>query len=229
MHKFLLSLVIASSTAMYAQGPADTNATTPDTTPELSSTSAPAVATATVAEAPQPAGQGSGESRRKYFSVFDLRRERAPIGSFAATFTYADTFGLAGQNRSLMGWTATPEINFTKYLGLQADFTSLYARGIYPGQNRFLIAAGPRVTFAPHSKITPFVFGEGGEIRLTTKANNSRDWNPVAKAGIGLDYKLAHGFGFELIPGEYIGQRQDDDTWLNSYSARAGIVFNFYR
>ena len=121
-------------------------------------------------------------------------------------------------------------MNFGKYLGLQADFTQLYMSGIYPGRNRLMIAAGPRFNFAPRSKFTPFIFLEGGEVRLTQQnLYNISDWNPIAKGGFGFDHKLKHGFGFQLIPGEYIGQYQDNGTWLNSYSARAGISYSLYR
>jgi hypothetical protein len=155
--------------------------------------------------------------------------KKAPVGSFAATFTYEGLGDIAGHPRTLLGWTATPEINFTKHLGLQADFTSLYVRSIYPGQTRFLMAAGPRINLAPRSKVTPFIFMEGGEVRLSTKANPTKDWNPVAKGGIGFDYKIAHGFGFELIPGEYIAQYNSNDIWTHNFSARAGVVFSFFR
>lgn len=64
------------------------------------------------------------------------RREGAPVASFAGTATYVFTDGYLNHSRSLWGFTATPEVNFGKYLGLQADFTQLYMSGIYPGQNR---------------------------------------------------------------------------------------------
>ena len=102
--------------------------------------------------------------------------------------------------------------------------------GIYPGQNRLILAAGPRINFAPRRKFSPFIFGEGGEVRLTQlNLPNISDWNPVAKAGFGFDYKLTHGFAFHMVPGEYIGQLQDNGTWLHSYSARVGFSYNLYR
>jgi hypothetical protein len=70
---------------------------------------------------------------------------------------------------------------------------------------------------------------EGGYIRQTTKANLSRDWSVVAKGGLGFDYKIVRGFGLQIIPGEYIGQNNDNGSWLHSYSARAGFVFSFFR
>lgn len=180
--------------------------------------------------APATEQQASSDRGGRYFGYFLAKPEKkAPVGSFAATFTYEGLGQIAGHPRTLMGWTATPEINFTKHLGLQADFTSLYVRSIYPGQTRLLIAAGPRINLAPRSKVTPFIFMEGGEVRLSTKANSIKDWNPVAKGGIGFDYKIAHGFGFQLIPGEYIAQYNSNDTWTHNFSARAGVVFSFFK
>ncbi len=173
---------------------------------------------------------GSKGYMGRYLGGFMQKPDKqAPVGSLAATFTYVASGQIAGHNRSLMGWTVTPNVNFTKYLGVQADFSSLYVRSIYPGQSRFLIAAGPRINLAPRSKFTPFLFAESGYIRRTTKANNGRDWEIVAKGGVGFDYKIVRGFGLQLIPGEYIGQHNYDGSWLHSYSARGGVVFSFFR
>jgi hypothetical protein len=152
-----------------------------------------------------------------------------PVSSLAETATFVQSGEIGGSNHRLLGWTVTPEVNFSRHLALQADFTSLYVQSIYPGQTRLAIAAGPRFNFAPASRVSPFVFAEGGEIRRSTKANVIKDWNPIVKAGFGVDYKIVRGFGIDLIPAEYIGQHNDDSTWLHSFSARAGIVFNLYR
>jgi hypothetical protein len=154
----------------------------------------------------------------------------APVGSLTASYVYVFQDSQYGHNRSLMGWSVVPEVNLTKQIGLQADFTSLYMRSVYPGESRFLIAAGPRINLAPHSKIRPFLFAEGGEIRSTTKANDIADWNPVAKGGFGFDYKITRGLAFQLIPGEYMGQYlETTGDWQHNFMARAGITFNFYR
>lgn len=153
----------------------------------------------------------------------------APVGSLTASYVYQYAPDLVGANRSLMGWSATPEVNFTKYLGLQAEFTSLYMRSVYPGQSRLMMAAGPRFNFAPHSRFSPFAFAEGGEIRATQKLSDVSDWNPVATGGIGINFKLSRAVSFQLIPGEYVGQLQDNDTWNHSFMSKAGITFNLYK
>lgn len=46
----------------------------------------------------------------------------------------------------------------------------------------------------------------------------------------GLDMKTFHGIGFELILGEYTAEKVEwRNQWNQSFSARAGIVFNLYK
>jgi len=191
--------------------------------------------TASVPAAPQTQTQTSASSRRFGFipgmgMIFGGDMRDSPVGSLTASYVYVFQDSQYGNNRSLMGWSVVPEVNFTKYLGLQAEFTSLYMRSVYPGQSRFLIAAGPRINLAPHSRVRPFLFAEGGEIRSTTKANDIADWNPVAKGGFGFDYKITRGLSFQLIPGEYMGQYLEaTGDWQHNFTTRAGITFNLYR
>lgn len=152
--------------------------------------------------------------------------DQAPVGSLTESYVYAYDYT---QSYSMMGWGVVPEANLVKHFGLQGDFESLYVRNVYPGQSRLIMAAGPRYTFAPRSRVTPFVFAEGGEMRLATQYSRAVDWNPVAKGGIGLEYKVSHSFALTVIPGEYLGQYQDNGTWSNSFTARAGFTFNLFK
>ena len=233
MYKLCLALFLTAPAALLAQGLTDTSASAaaPNASSSTSSADGASAPASTPMATENPAADSASKAKGgRYFARFmDKPDKQAPVGSLAATYTYVASGKISGNNRSLMGWTVTPEVNFTRHLGLQADFTSLYVRSIYPGQTRLLIAAGPRYNFAPSAKINPFLFAEGGEIRISTKANAIKDWNPVAKGGFGFDYKIARGFGLELIPGEYIGQHSDNDSWMHSFSARAGVVFNFYK
>ncbi|RRA47567.1 hypothetical protein [Acidipila sp. EB88] len=151
----------------------------------------------------------------------------APRGSLTASFAYVYNDAYQGPNRQLMGWAVVPELNLFKHIGLQGDFESLYMKSVYPSQSRFIMAAGPVYYLAPRSKVTPFVFAEGGEMRLTGQGMTGSDWNPVVKGGFGVNYRLSHAWAFQLIPGEYLGQQQDDHNWNHSFSARAGITLNF--
>jgi hypothetical protein len=165
-------------------------------------------------------------------------KQPAPVGSFTANFVYLfDTNqtnpvvpGIAtntsAHNRSLMGWSAVPEVNLTKWLGLQGDLGTMYMRSVYPGQTRTILAAGPRVTFAPRSRFTPFVYAEGGQMRESTQYSPTKDWLTVVKGGIGMEHRVSRGFAITLVPGEYMGTQQDDGTWNHSFEAKVGITFN---
>lgn len=181
---------------------------------------------------PAGAQQNSSDQRGSFGQgLFARPRGEAPVATFTASYVYRYAPDLFGANRSQMGWSAVPHVNFSKYVGLQADFTSLYTRSIYPGTNQLMIAAGPRFTFAPRSRFTPFVFLEGGQIRTTRQNSHDSDWNTVAAGGLGMDFKTGRGKGmaFQLIPGEYVGQYMDDGTWNHSFMAKAGITFNLFR
>jgi len=222
MRKVTLALLFFCSGIILAQSPTQDQAHT-----QLASTSA--------AQEPASAPSSPAESRRSYFSGDRFFGERTkdlhenPVASFTAGYIYTFTDSQVGNNRSLMGWSAMPEVRLAKYFDLQADFDGLYVRSIYPSENRFIAAAGPRYTFAPRARFTPFVYAEGGEVRLTSQASHDSDWNPLVKGGIGLEHKITSGIAFQLIPGEYTGQQLDNHSWEHSYSARAGITFNLYR
>jgi hypothetical protein len=154
---------------------------------------------------------------------------KGPVASLTDSAVYVFNDAQYGHNRSLWGWSAVPEVNLTSHFGMEGDFASLYMRSVYPGQTRFLMAAGPRFTFAPRSKVTPFVFAEGGEMRLSSQRSLSKDWNPAAKGGFGFEYRVSRGIAMTLVPGEYLGQYQDDGSWNHSFTTRAGLTFNLYR
>jgi hypothetical protein len=99
---------------------------------------------------------------------------------------------------------------------------------VYPGVNKFYVGIGPRFTFHNMFGVSPFVFGEGGQIRTTNKATDVAAWNTAATAGFGFNYFPTPRFGFQVIPGEYYGTHLDTGDWEHSYMTRLGIVFNFF-
>lgn len=196
----------------------------------------------TLAQSPDGFSSSSSTPSTTHFQTQDTSgstgtarpaRRQAPVASFAVHYNYAFQTSSYMGNRSLMGWSALPEVNLTRHIGFQADFTALTMRGVNVDENRLLIAAGPRYTLAPRSLFTPFIYGEGGEMRSRSSAvgvSDVVDWNPATRAGIGFDIKSKHGIGFEIIPAEYIGEKVEwRDQWNHSFSARAGIVFNLYK
>ena len=154
---------------------------------------------------------------------------QSPRATFTENFIYVFNDAQDGHNHSLMGWSVVPQVKLVKHIGFQGEVASLYVRSVYPGQSRFLMASGPRFTFAPRSRFTPFVFAEGGEMRLTTQHSPIKDWNPVAMGGFGFAYRASRNLAFTLVPGEYLGQHQDDGSWNHSFASRVGITFNLFQ
>jgi hypothetical protein len=155
--------------------------------------------------------------------------QRGPVASITESASYIYGESQNGHNYSLWGWSAVPEVQLAGHIGLQADFASYYMRSIYPGQSRLLMAAGPRYTFAPRSRVTPFVFAEGGEMRLSAQRTLATDWNTVVKGGIGLEYRVSRSVALTLVPGEYLGHQLDSGSWDQDFTTRGGITFNLFR
>ena len=154
-------------------------------------------------------------------------------GMFSRQYSLSQASGgqynVTGTVQKFAGWTATAEANVRKRIGVQVDFLKLYNTESDPSMSKFGVFVGPRYTFNPRWKATPFVFGEAGEIRTTygpVAGHPGADWNPAAKAGVGFDVKLSRSFAFQAMPAEWMGERFDaSGHWQNSYQARAGFVF----
>ncbi|MDE1176941.1 MAG: hypothetical protein PW789_10090 [Edaphobacter sp.] len=218
-------LLLGTTAASLAQGldGVSSSATSSSSSTEVSSVTAPAI------DAPLPENTRAAQTSTMT-TMQQKKKDQTPIGSVAMSYVYLFQTSPTDRNHSMMGFAVTPEINLTRHIGFQGDFTSLYVMGVDYNQRRLIMAAGPRYTFAPHSRFTPFVYGEGGEMRSVSSQNNLVDWNPVAKAGVGIDMKVTRSIAFQLIPGEYQGERVDaSGKWNQSFSSRAGIVFNLYK
>ena len=198
----------------------------------LASTATAAVAQDGPESAPSP--QMTASSNQMAMKPAKDRKLRGSV-AFTGVFTRQWTQDTPGVNHELLaGWGVMPEINFTKRLGLQADFVSSYTSGVYPVENKLSMMAGPRYTLNPRWRGTPFVFGEAGETRtgigrnmFGTRTHPGITWNPTASAGLGFDVNLTPRFGLEFVPAEWTGERFDyNGQWQNNYQSRFGFVFN---
>jgi hypothetical protein len=154
---------------------------------------------------------------------------RGPLVSFTAGAVNINHYNPINHNRTLWGWSATPEIRLTSRFGLQADVSNSYMKSVYPGEYRLFIAGGPRYNFPLIHRVQPFAFGEGGEIKTNAQGSSVKTWIPVATVGLGLEYVVSRHLALTLVPAEYLGEKEDDGTWTHSFAARAGFTFNFYR
>lgn len=155
--------------------------------------------------------------------------QRGPLVSLTASAVNISHYNPIIHNRTLWGWSVTPEIRLTSRFTMQADLSNSYMKSVYPGQNRLFIAGGPRYNFPLMHRVRPFVFGEGGAIKTNAQGSSVKTWIPVATVGLGLEYVVSRHLALTLVPGEYLGEKEDDGTWTHSFAARAGVTFNFYR
>jgi hypothetical protein len=154
--------------------------------------------------------------------------QRGPMVSLTTSAVYLGQYEPFNHSRTLFGWSAVPDVSVTRRLGIQAEVSNLYMRSVSPGENRFILAAGPRYRF-PYStrfKIMPFLFGEGGKIRTSEPFNPHILWDPMFKAGFGFEYHVSRRLSLNLVPGEVLGEHLPDGTWDDSYGARAGVTFH---
>ena len=132
-----------------------------------------------------------------------------------------------GGSHPLWGWSAAPELNITRRFGMQAEIGSYYEK-ISPGEKRLILTAGPRYNFTPKFNLFPFVYAEAGEMRLTVKNSSYRDWDPVARVGIGFERRVTRNISVTVVPAEYLAHNLDAGGWDHDYSAHAGFTYNFY-
>jgi hypothetical protein len=154
--------------------------------------------------------------------------QSGPIASFTASGSYISGENLDGHNHSLWGWSASPEFNFNRHIGMEVEVANFYESAVTPGERRLVLTGGPRYTFDPIHRVRPFVFAEGGEMRLTFTRSTYRDWDPVVKSGVGFEYYLPRRVSFTLVPAEWIAHNLDNGSWRNDFSARAGFTVNFF-
>jgi hypothetical protein len=147
----------------------------------------------------------------------------------SASYIYGEPQLPEGHNASLWGWNASPEIHVTRQFSMQGDFGNYYMQDANPGESRLLMAAGPRYNFVAHSKLTPFIYAEGGEVRVTYKGSTYRDWDPVILVGVGFKYRLSRNLAVTVVPGQYLAHNLDWGPWVQNFSTRAGFTYNFFR
>jgi outer membrane protein OmpA-like peptidoglycan-associated protein/opacity protein-like surface antigen len=131
---------------------------------------------------------------------------------------------------SANGWGANFNYNFTKHLGLGADFGGNYGDNYHNGTYLF----GPRVQF-PSEHFIPFLNAQLGVTHLSvsnpcpTIACAAFKGNHFGAAlGGGLDMPLTKHFGLRVIEAEYLYQNLGVDlNRLDGVRLRTGLLFNF--
>lgn len=125
----------------------------------------------------------------------------------------------------LNGWYGSLSYNLTQHLGLTFEHESYWGafKNISTNQHVWLGGVNWKLLSSEH-KISPFVQPLTGDTR-SSYAGTIQHAFTFQVAG-GADIKLAGPVSLELVPAEYVFERQGGQS-LNSYTATVGLQFSF--
>ena len=216
---YVFSLLLLGSTALFAQ---QTPTPQPPPTPATTQTDINSPTASTE--------QGILSARADgYAARAVLPQEKRPIValSFGVSYLHLDLTNTGdAHSGDLLGWYAIPQLNFTHHWGVIADFNNLYDWPSDRGENIHGITGGP-VYMLPLARATPFVFVEGGEVRDSYQG--SVTWTPAGVGGLGVNVKLTPLLAFQLVPAEWVENRNASSNWQGNYNAKAGLVLTWER
>lgn len=135
----------------------------------------------------------------------------------------------------LHGWNASFTSNFTKWLGLAAEFSGHYGDAtLTPGLKAdvatHLFMVGPRFSYRGSEAVTPFahvLFGAARSDVTFFLPNGRNRINESAFAlivGGGLDVKVHDNVAIRLFQADYVLTRFNSDSQHN-FRASTGLVF----
>jgi opacity protein-like surface antigen len=165
------------------------------------------------------------------------------LGSFSAAqqeFPRAEVFGgysfahnYTGHLDFDWGWTAAPQFNLTRSIGLKADATGYYATP-KAGQsvNSYSFLFGPvvsnRVEGSP-AGFTPFLHALAGVDRIRASASGSTisDKAFAMAFGGGVDINAIRRISVRLVQIDYLYTKHGTATHQDNIRVTAGVVFRF--
>lgn len=134
-------------------------------------------------------------------------------------YTRIDTGGLTG-NINANGWNAALTGNFTKHLGITADFSGAYK----DGGHMYSYLFGPQVSGAM-GKARPFAHVLFGANTIGGSGTSSDSGWAMAFGG-GLDVSASKVVAIRLGQFDYL-RTNHFSTGLNNFRYSAGLVLNF--
>jgi len=126
------------------------------------------------------------------------------------------------------GWNAAGQFNFTKFAGVEGDFSGTYATISGVKTHVYTYTGGP-VVFAYVGKIKPFVHVLFGGVRLTgTESGVSLTFSGyTAMAGGGVDVKVNKVLGVRLAQFDWVyyhfGSQTVGDVQFSSISGSKNV------
>jgi hypothetical protein len=118
------------------------------------------------------------------------------------------------------GWDASLTGNFKHVLGITADFSGAYNRGVHAHTYTF----GPVLT-ARLPIVQPFVHALFGGINVSDGGSSANGF--AMFVGGGLDAGLRKGIGIRLVQVDWLSTHNSGVTFNRNVRASAGIVLKF--
>lgn len=125
----------------------------------------------------------------------------------------------------LNGWYGSLSYNVKPHVGLTFEHQSLWGQFQRSGVNQHAWLGGVTLKLGDtNKKVVPFIQPLAGDTR--SSSSGTIQHNFTFQVAGGVDIKLGQSFAIDLIPAEYVYNRQSGSN-LNSYQAGAGIQFSF--
>jgi hypothetical protein len=147
---------------------------------------------------------------------------------------HLDTKGLTTQANNVMGWGASVTNNVWNHFGITFDAGGFY-RKVDAGTTQsdasaYSVMAGPTVSFANGSKVSPFIHALAGAGFLTVNGSSpSRNFSEhafVGAAGGGLDVPVGRSVSIRVVEADYFPVHHATGGNFQNIRWRSGIVFN---
>lgn len=152
--------------------------------------------------------------------------QETPVVSLSFGYIYLNA-GQNGASRvSLNGWYAIPQYHLSTHWSAIAELTNFYGTTKGHSTNIHGYTFGPVYSFHALGRVTPFAFGEAGDVRTSAAGVVANNFAFVAGAGINI--KIAGPVALQIIPGDYILTTPDAGV-LHNYAAQAGLAIDLWR
>lgn len=119
---------------------------------------------------------------------------------------------------SMNGWELSGQYKVKSWLGGVADFGGVYGSG--GSVHTFLL--GPQISWP--ARVSPFAHVLVGGAHFSESGLSDTSFSTAI--GVGIDAKIARGFSWRVIQGEYLATRFFGGT-QNNARVSTGIVFHF--
>ena len=161
------------------------------------------------------------------------------FGGYQYLHLGSDTsFGSTGSGQGFNGWNAAAQVNFSKFAGVEGDFSGTYATVEGVSTHVYTYAGGP-VVFAQMNRIKPFAHVLFGGSKLgASESGVSLSWSGyTVLAGGGIDAKVNRSLAVRVAQVDWLyyhfgsktiaGVQFPTVTGSNNVRISTGLVVGF--